>query len=107
MPTHFPTMDNDTGELVDVTYYYASEAATRLHVTVRTLQRRCQQGRWPHLKVSGTYYFSAAHIAAIVRIQTLDVHQVNGHTTGAQPPSPPRLGVVMDNDELDGLGGVR
>jgi hypothetical protein len=91
-------MDPATGELVDVTYYYASEAAPRLHVSVRTLERRCQEGKWPHLKVVGTYYFSAEHLARIVEIQTVDPDRLG--------PPPRRLGVVLDDDDLDGLGGV-
>jgi len=99
MPTSFPTMDPTTGELVDTTYYFSAEAAPRLHVSVRTLERRCQRKEWPHLKVAGTYYFSAAHLARIVELQT--------HNPDDLTPPPRRLGVVLDDDDLDGLGGVR
>ena len=102
MPTSFPTLDPDSGELVDTTYWFAAEVAPRLHVSVRTLERRCQQKKWPCLKVAGTYYFSAADIAAIVDLQRV----VPDPPDQAQPP-PRRLGVVMDDDDLDGLGGVR
>jgi hypothetical protein len=97
-------MDPETGELVDTTYYFAAETAPLLHVSVRTLERRCQRKEWPHLKVAGTLYFSAAHIVRIVELQTVDPDPVDPDL--AQPP-PRRLGVVMDDDDLDGLGGVR
>jgi hypothetical protein len=90
-------MDPDTGELVEITYYFAAEAAPKLHVSVRTLERRCQERKWPHLKVAGRYYFSAAHVSAIVALLTVD----------PTDPPPRRLGVVLDDDDLDGLGGVR
>jgi hypothetical protein len=99
MPTVFPTLDPETGELVDVTYWFAAEVAPRLHVSVRTLERRCQEGKWPHLKVVGTYYFSAAHVARIVDLLTVDPDRPG--------PPPRRLGVVVDDDDQEGLGGVR
>jgi hypothetical protein len=102
MPTVFPTLDPATGELVDETYYYATEAAARLHVSPRTLEKRCQAGKWPHLKIVGNYYFSAAHIARIVEIETVDPDAAE-----EPPPLRPRLGVVMDDGDIDGLGGVR
>lgn len=99
MPTVFPTLDPETGDLVDTTYWFAAEVAPRLHVSVRTLERRCQEGVWPHLKVVGTYYFSAEDIARIVELQRVDPD------TPTRPPR--RLGVVLDDDDVEGLGGAR
>lgn len=100
MPTVFPTLDDESGELVDVTYWFSAEVAPRLHVSVRTLERRCQEGKWPHLKVVGTYYFSAEDIARIVELQRVD--PARDHM-----PRPRRLGVVLPDDDVDGLGGAR
>lgn len=102
MPTVFPTLDEETGELVDVTYWFSAEVAPRLHVSVRTLERRCQEGKWPHLKVVGTYYFSAEDIARIVELQRVDPARDHRHSHHR-----PRLGVVLDDDDVEGLGGAR
>ncbi|WP_431870898.1 helix-turn-helix domain-containing protein [Nocardiopsis eucommiae] len=43
------------------------EAAARLQLNERYLQRRCQRGELPHIWVARTYRFTDEHLAEIIR----------------------------------------
>lgn len=101
MPSQFPTRDNDTGKLVDVTYFTTMEVADMFRLSARTVRRRCLEGAWPHMRISGTYWLNAEHVAAVVEILTHDPMRDGAHV----PPR--RLGILMDPDDVEGLGGVR
>lgn len=102
MPIEFPHVDDD-GEPYTVTYYPASEAAPRLHVTHATLREACRRGLWPHLRMGGRVYLSDAHLARIVEMLTVDPDEIGQSWRAAA--SDRHLGVVADTDEAE--GGVR
>lgn len=96
MPITFPTLDENTGELREVTYYYMHEAAALLHVRRATLSANLRDGTWPSLNIGSHYYMSAAHVARVVEIESHDPDDM---------PPPPKLGTVVDDD--DDIAGVR
>jgi excisionase family DNA binding protein len=102
MPTEFPHRDED-GEPYLVTYYTAGEAAPRLHVTHATLRDKCKRGEWPHLRMGGRIYLSDEQLARVVEMLTVDPDEIG--QSWRRDEGDRRLGVVVDDDELE--GGVK
>lgn len=102
MPTSFPHKNPETGELEEVTYWDAGEAAGLLHVSPDYLRERCRRKQWPHFLSVGHYFLKADHIHRIIELQTFDPDQPPGPKVG-----PRRLGVVLDQSDLAELEDVQ
>jgi len=98
MPVPFPTLDPETGELTQVDYFTLGEVAALLHVSHTTVRRRILADEWPHLTIAQTHYMSAAHIAQVV-----DMHTVEPAPAVPEDPRPPRLGTPLTDTDLEGL----
>src|SRR5262245_42260044 len=101
MPVSFPTMDPDTGHLVDRDYYTVGEVAAMLHVSHSTVRRRILAGEWDHLTIAQGHYMDAAMVVAVVEKH---IHRAGpcpelDTDTGRRP----RLGTPLSDDDLEGM----
>jgi hypothetical protein len=105
MPTPFPELDPETGQLTTVDYYSVGEVAELFHQSHSTVRRRIKSGEWPYFEpVHGTYYLSPVHVAEVVRKLTHDAAEpcpeVDDDAAG---DGPPRLGIPLSDTDLEGV----
>ena len=97
MPETFPHRNDETGELIDVTYYTPAEIAKMLHISRRQVWANCASGRWPHLRMQRRYFLNAEQVNRVIEILTHDPDELPEW-------EPPRsLGVVINPDEIEGV----
>jgi AraC-like DNA-binding protein len=98
MPVLFPTLDPETGELADMTYYTLGEVAERLHVSHTTVRRRILAGDWPHLSIAQQHYMSAEHVARVMAMSTVEPARAIPECEG-----PAKLGTPLADRDLEGI----
>lgn len=104
MPTSFPHRDDRTGELKEVKYWDAKEAARLLRVSPDYLRERCRRLEWPHLLSVGHYFLNADHIARVTELRTRSIDTIQALDPKARQAS---LGLVMNEDDLADLESVQ
>ena len=102
MPVTFPTLDPDSGELIQVDYFTIGEVADMFHVSHSTVRRRIKSGEWSFFSpIPGAYFMSPAHVAEVVRRNTHPAEDPPPAIDGTPPPA--RLGTPMEDKDLEGL----
>lgn len=104
MPVFFPTgpVDPESGWRSEEPYYLAREVAKLLHMSPQRVRNNARDGVWPSTPIGRTVYFSRAQIDEIfdrvffaaARPQLADERR---------PAGPPRLGVVLSDEEIGDL----
>jgi hypothetical protein len=94
MPHTFPTLDPDTGALVDVEYFSIREVAERLHMSRARAYDAFKADAWPHLLVAGKAYLSSADLVTVVGGM-----RRNDGPAGIPEDSPTDLGTPLPDDE--------
>jgi hypothetical protein len=84
-------------------YYELDDVANKmLPVTVTTIRRRLVDGRWHGARFGGRWYMSLDDVAdAVAEARGEGTYRLTEYA------EPPQLGVPLDDETGDDLGGVR